>query len=155
MQQVLYSTATGQVAQWQDTSQFNYAVPPTGMAVLAVTATQWANQQGTWYVASGALTQTNPYPPTVATTQAQMTAQVNALTAQLLQPTDYIITKTGEATALGQPNQLTALTTQYAKQLAYRTSVRTWVANTKAAITAATTIAGLQAINLNNYPQEA
>ncbi len=152
MQQVLYSTVTGQVAQWQDTSQFNYAEPPTGMATLAVTPAEWANQQGIWYVANGTLTQTNPYPPTVADIQTQMTAQVNALTTQLLQPTDFIITKISEATALGQP--ITALTTQYAKQLAYRTSVRTWVASTKAAITAATTIAGLQAISLTNYPQE-
>ncbi len=150
MQQVLYNTATGLVVQWQDTSQFNYAEPPTGMATLAVTTAQWENQQGTWYVASGALTQTNPYPPTVAQVQAQMTAQVNALTTQLLQPTDFIVIKIGEATALGQP--ITTLTTQYATQLAYRTSVRTWVAATKAAITAATTIAGLQAISLTNYP---
>lgn len=65
-QQVLYSTTTAQVLQWQDTSKFNYATPPEGVDTLAVTAAEWANQAGTWYVVSGSLTQTNPYAPTAA-----------------------------------------------------------------------------------------
>ncbi len=153
MKRVLYHIATGQVMQWQDTDKFNYAEPPEDMALLEVTEEEYANQEGVWYVDNGKLTQTNPHPPTVADIQAQMIAQVNALNTQLLQPTDFIITKISEATALGQ--DVTALKKKYAKQLAYRTSVREWVANTKAAITAATTMEELEAINLTNYPKEA
>ena len=59
-QQVLYSTVTSEVLQWQDTEKFNYATPPSGTATLAVTSEEWANQSGQWYVVNGALTQTNP-----------------------------------------------------------------------------------------------
>ena len=59
-QQVLYSTVTSEVLQWQDTDKFNYATPPSGTATLAVTSEEWANQSGQWYVVNGALTQTNP-----------------------------------------------------------------------------------------------
>ena len=65
-QQVLYSTATAKVLQWQDTDKFNYADPPSGTDTLAVTAEEWANQSGAWYVFNGSLTQTNPYAPTAA-----------------------------------------------------------------------------------------
>ena len=59
-QQVLYSTVTSEVLQWQDADKFNYATPPSGTATLAVTSEEWANQSGQWYVVNGALTQTNP-----------------------------------------------------------------------------------------------
>ena len=59
-QQVLYSTATSEVLQWQDTEKFNYAAPPSGTDTLAVTSEEWANQSGQWYVVNGTLTQTNP-----------------------------------------------------------------------------------------------
>ena len=59
-QQVLYSTVTNEVLQWQDTEKFSYGTAPTGTATLAVTSAEWANQSGAWYVVNGALTQTNP-----------------------------------------------------------------------------------------------
>ena len=59
-QQVLYSTVTSEVLQWQDTDKFSYTAPPSGTDTLAVTAEEWASQSGTWYVVNGALTQTNP-----------------------------------------------------------------------------------------------
>ena len=59
-QQVLYSTVTNEVLQWQDTDKFNYVTPPSGTATLAVTSEEWANQSGQWYVVNGTLTQTNP-----------------------------------------------------------------------------------------------
>ncbi len=65
-QQVLYDTATARVLQWQDTDKFNYGAAPTGTETLEVTATEWANQEGTWYVINGSLTKTNPYAPTAA-----------------------------------------------------------------------------------------
>ena len=59
-QQVLYSTVTSEVLQWQDTDKFSYTAPPSGTDTLAVTAEEWASQSGTWYVVNGALTQTDP-----------------------------------------------------------------------------------------------
>ena len=65
-QQVLYDTITARVLQWQDTDQFNYGAAPSGTETMEVTAAEWANQAGTWYVVNGALTQTNPNAPTAA-----------------------------------------------------------------------------------------
>ena len=82
-QQVLYSTATSEVLQWQDTEKFSYGTPPTGTAILAVTSAEWADQGGTWYVASGTLTQTNPNAlPQVQASQAALlrTACQSAIT---------------------------------------------------------------------------
>jgi len=79
-QQVLYSTTTAQVLQWQDTEQFSYSTPPSGTETLPVTAEEWANQSGQWYVVSGVLTQTNPYAPTAAQILANaQAAQISAL----------------------------------------------------------------------------
>jgi len=79
-QQVLYSTATAQVLQWQDDSQFNYGNPPSGTEILTVTPAQWENQSRQWYVVNGALTQTNPYAPTAAQILANtQSAQISAL----------------------------------------------------------------------------
>ena len=90
-QQVLYSTITAQVLQWQDTSKFNYAAPPVGMATMAVTAAEWANQAGTWYVVSGSLTQTNPYAPTAAQVLAQaQSTQIALVTQGYNTATDYV-----------------------------------------------------------------
>jgi len=80
-QQVLYSTATAQVLQWQDTEQFSYGAPPAGTATVPVTPAEWADQAGTWYVVSGALTQTNPNAPTAAQLLAQaQAAQISIIT---------------------------------------------------------------------------
>ena len=73
-QQVLYSTATAQVLQWQDTGQFSYGAAPSGTATLPVTVAEWANQAGAWYVVGGALTQTDPNAPTAAQLLAQAQA---------------------------------------------------------------------------------
>ena len=90
-QQVLYSTATAQVLQWQDTEKFNYADPPSGTDTLAVTAEEWANQAGTWYVVNGALTQTNPYAPTAAELLAQAQAAEKVVVTQgYNKATDYV-----------------------------------------------------------------
>ena len=90
-QQVLYSTITAQVLQWQDTEKFNYAEPPAGTDTLTVTAAEWANQSGAWYVFNGSLTQTNPYAPTAAELldQAQ-TAQKSIVTKGYNAATDYV-----------------------------------------------------------------
>ena len=77
--QVLYSTTTSQVLQWQDTEQFNYADPPSGTDTLAVTAEEWTTQSGAWYVVNGALTQTNPHAPTAAELLAQAQAAQKAI----------------------------------------------------------------------------
>ena len=90
-QQVLYSTITAQVLQWQDTEKFNYGAAPSGTDTLAVTAEEWANQSGAWYVANGSLTQTNPYAPTAAELLAQaQTAQKALITQGYNTATDYV-----------------------------------------------------------------
>ena len=90
-QQVLYSTITAQVLQWQDTSKFNYAEPPAGTDTLTVTAAEWANQAGAWYVVNGALTQTNPYAPTAAQLLAQaQSTQIALVTNGYNTATDYV-----------------------------------------------------------------
>ena len=90
-QQVLYDTITARVLQWQDTDQFNYGAAPSGTETLEVTAEEWANQAGTWYVVNGALTQTNPYAPTAAQLLAQAQAAQKALVTQGYNTaTDYV-----------------------------------------------------------------
>ena len=90
-QQVLYDTATARVLQWQDTDQFNYGAAPSGTETLEVTATEWANQDGVWYVVNGTLTQTNPYAPTAAQLLAQaQTAQKALITQSYNKATDYV-----------------------------------------------------------------
>ena len=84
-QQVLYSTTTARVLQWQDTSKFNYAEPSAGTDTLAVTAAEWANQAGTWYVVSGSLTQTNPN-----ALQDAQSAQTFLVTKGYNAATDYV-----------------------------------------------------------------
>ena len=89
-QQVLYSAKTAQVLQWQDTDKFNYADPPSGTATLAVTAKEWANQSGAWYVVDGALAQTNPHAPTAAELLAQAQAEQKGVVTQAYNTaTDY------------------------------------------------------------------
>ena len=92
-QQVLYD-ATGRVLQWQDSAQFSYGPVPASAATLAVTATQWANQRGDWWVVNGALTQTDPNTPTVVQLLAQaQIAQIVTLTqaykSAIQQPVSY------------------------------------------------------------------
>ena len=81
-QQVLYSTSTGQVLQWQDTEKFNYAAAPAGTAVLAVTTAEWGAQAGDWWVVSDSLTQTNPNAPTAAQLLTQAQAAQTSLIRQ-------------------------------------------------------------------------
>lgn len=89
-QQVLYSTKTAQVLQWQDTSKFNYAAATEGADTLEVTPTEWENQAGVWYVVSGSLTQTNPYAPTAAELLAQAQAKQKGIVTQgYNEATDY------------------------------------------------------------------
>lgn len=96
----------GRVLQWQDTAQFSYGPVAASSAILGVTATQWANQSGDWWVVNGALTQTDPNAPTVAQLLAQaQTAQIVTLTqaykSAIQQPVSYTskggITKTYQA----------------------------------------------------------
>ena len=90
-QQVLYDTITARVLQWQDTDQFNYGAAPSGTETMEVTAAEWANQAGTWYVVNGTLTQTNPYAPTAAQLLAQaQTAQKALITQSYTTATDYV-----------------------------------------------------------------
>ena len=89
--QVLYDTATSIVLQWQDTDQYGYGAAPSTTSTLAVTATEWANQAGTWYVVNGTLTQTNPYAPTAAQLLAQaQTTQKALVTKGYNTATDYV-----------------------------------------------------------------
>ena len=90
-QQVLYDTITARVLQWQDTDQFNYGAAPSGTETMEVTAAEWANQAGTWYVVNGTLTQTNPYAPTAAELLAQaQAAQKSIVTKGYNAATDYV-----------------------------------------------------------------
>ncbi|WP_312283336.1 hypothetical protein [Candidatus Igneacidithiobacillus taiwanensis] len=90
-QQVLYNTTTGAVLQWQDTSKFNYAEPPSTCSVLPVTSTEWDNQAGQWWVVNGALTQTNPNAPTAAELLAQAQAEQKGVVTQAYNTaTDYV-----------------------------------------------------------------
>ncbi len=81
-QKVLYSTKTAQVLQWQDTEKFGYPDTQAGTETLEVTAAEWANQVGAWYVVNGILTQTNPYAPTPAELLAQAQTTQRALIKQ-------------------------------------------------------------------------
>jgi hypothetical protein len=65
----------------------------------------------------------------------------------LLQPTDYIVLKISEAQATND-NTLQILQTKYATQLQQRSNIRQWNENTKQAISNATTIDQLLAINI-------
>ena len=56
IQQIIYDTATGEIMQWQDTALFGYAPPPANAALLTVTASEWANRAGNFYVAAGVIT---------------------------------------------------------------------------------------------------
>lgn len=105
-QQVLYDTNTAQVLQWQHTEQFSYGPAPSTAKTLLVTASEWANQSGAWWVVNDALTQTNPNSPTAAQVLAQtQAAQIVTLTqaygAAIQQPVSYTskggVTKTYQA----------------------------------------------------------
>ena len=79
-QQVLYDAASGTVLQWQDTALFAYPAPSTSMKTLAVTASEWSNQAGNWWVVNDALTSINPNAPTAAQLLANaQNAQIQAL----------------------------------------------------------------------------
>ena len=76
-QQILYSTSTGEIIQWQDTAAFNYAPAPSGAATLPVTPAQWAVQTGVYVSGGKIVTGTAPTPaPTLAQAQAAQTATI-------------------------------------------------------------------------------
>lgn len=52
----------GQVLQWQDTDQFNYAEPPEGAVVIGVSEEEWAQQAALKWVRDGVLTDVGPVP---------------------------------------------------------------------------------------------
>jgi hypothetical protein len=61
MKQALYDTASGAVLQWQDTSEFSYADPTSGQALLELPDSFVFPDLPQWVVA-GELTSTNPDP---------------------------------------------------------------------------------------------
>ncbi len=69
-QQILYSTATGEIIQWQDTAAFNYAPAPSGASVMPVTSAQWAVQTGVYVSGGKIVTGTPPTPPPTLAQQA-------------------------------------------------------------------------------------
>ena len=74
-QQILYSTATGEIIQWQDTAAFNYAPAPSGASVMPVTPAQWAVQTGVYVSGGEIVTGTPPIPaPTLAQQAAALIA---------------------------------------------------------------------------------
>lgn len=111
-QQVLYDTATSRVLQWQDTSKFNYAPPTSTQAVLSVTAAEWADQSGAWYVVDGALTQTNPKAPTAAQLLAQaqsaQTATLRQSYKQAIATAPVVVNGTDYTLATDAATQLSA-----------------------------------------------
>ena len=56
----LYSVATGQVLQWQDTELWNYADAPEGTAIEAPTVDEWNNREALSWFIGGALTDIAP-----------------------------------------------------------------------------------------------
>jgi hypothetical protein len=93
-QQVLYDTKSSIVLQWQDTDKFSYGAAPSTASLLSVTATEWANQAGVWYVVSGKLAQTNPNAPTAAqllddAQSAQIAKITAAYEAAILAPVSF------------------------------------------------------------------
>jgi hypothetical protein len=75
-------------------------------------------------------------------------SQLKSYTANLLAPTDYIITKIAETQAIGNNDQLEALKQKYSSQLQQRDSIRAWSENTKQAINNASTIEELNSIEI-------
>ena len=144
-QQVLYSTTTAQVLQWQDTEKFNYGAAPSGTATLAVTPEEWANQSGAWYVVSGALTQTNPYAPTAAQILAQaQSAQIAQVTQGYNTATDYVpVTINGTTYQVDNTAGKQALNLSLAITANAMMQAPAWAASTEYAAGAYCTVGGV------------
>ena len=116
-QQVLYSTVTSEVLQWQDTEKFNYAAPPSGTDTLAVTSEEWANQSGQWYVVNGTLTQTNPN--ALPQAQARQIALLQSAFQQAEQSPVSLTLASGVTTSFGMtPHGWTKIVGLFAKYVA-------------------------------------
>lgn len=116
-QQVLYSTVTSEVLQWQDADKFNYATPPSGTATLAVTSEEWANQSGAWYVVNGALTQTNPN--ALPQAQARQIALLQSAFQQAEQSPVSLTLASGITTSFGMtPHDWAKIVGLYSKYVA-------------------------------------
>ena len=116
-QQVLYSTVTNEVLQWQDTDKFNYVTPPSGTATLAVTSEEWANQSGQWYVVNGALTQTNPN--ALPQAQARQIALLQSAFQQAEQSPVSVTLASGVTASFGMtPHDWTKIVGLFAKYVA-------------------------------------
>ncbi len=116
-QQVLYSTVTSEVLQWQDADKFNYATPPSGTATLAVTSEEWANQSGAWYVVNGALTQTNPN--ALPQAQARQIALLQSAFRQAEQAPVSLTLSSGVTTSFSMtPHDWTKIVGLYSKYVA-------------------------------------
>ena len=134
--QVLYDTTTSLVLQWQDTSQFSYATPPSTAALLAVTDTEWADQAGTWFVVNGALTQTNPNAPTAAqlleAAQAVQVALIKQGFANAVAAIPFTINGVSYTLDAAQPKQAADMAIVVAANQAVNHPVA-WVASTAVA----------------------
>ena len=116
-QQVLYSTVTSEVLQWQDTEQFSYGTPPSVTATLAVTSAEWANQSGAWYVVNGALTQTDPN--ALPKAQASQIALLQSAFQQAEQAPVSVTLASGVTTSFGMtPHDWTKIVGLYSKYVA-------------------------------------
>lgn len=116
-QQVLYSTVTSEVLQWQDTEKFSYGTAPTGTATLAVTSAEWANQSGAWYVVNGALTQTDPN--ALPQAQARQIALLQSAFQQAEQAPVSLTLASGITTSFGMtPHDWTKIVGLFAKYVA-------------------------------------
>ena len=56
----LYSVATGQVLQWQETELWNYADAPEGTAIEVPTEDEWNNRETLGWFIAGVLTDVAP-----------------------------------------------------------------------------------------------
>ena len=116
-QQVLYSTVTSEVLQWQDTEKFSYGTAPSGMATLSVTSAEWANQSGQWYVVNGALTQTDPN--ALPKAQASQIALLQSAFEQAEQAPISLTLASGITTSFGMtPHDWTKIVGLFAKYVA-------------------------------------
>jgi hypothetical protein len=75
-------------------------------------------------------------------------SQLKSYTTFLLASTDYIITKIAEAQAIGNNDQVEALKQKYSSQLQQRDNIRAWSEKVKQAINNASTIEGLNSIEI-------
>ncbi|MBU9252461.1 hypothetical protein [Burkholderia multivorans] len=109
MKQALYDTASGAVLQWQDTSEFSYADPTSGQALLELPDSFVFPDLPQWVV-SGKLSSTNPDPQASA---RQLAAAQDTQIAALRSACASAIMSGFSSNALGEiHNYPSALTDQ-------------------------------------------